>query len=71
MISLPWDRGSAGIDCCHFVGMLVSSFLLVAAQAVAGQVDAMGVVDEAIQDGVGVGWISDDVVPCRRRAAGW
>ena len=33
------------------------------AQAVADQIDAMGVVDEAIEDGIGVGWVTDDLVP--------
>ena len=32
-------------------------------QALAGEFDAMSVVDETIQDGVGVGWIADDFVP--------
>ena len=35
----------------------------VAAQAVAGEIDAVGVVDEAIEDGVGVGRIADQLVP--------
>jgi len=30
---------------------------------VAGQIDAMGVVDDAIENGVGVGRIADQVVP--------
>jgi hypothetical protein len=34
-----------------------------APQRVAGEVDAMGVVDEAIENGVGVGGIADHVVP--------
>ena len=32
-------------------------------QAFAGQIDAGGVVDEPVQDGVGVGWIADKLVP--------
>ena len=27
----------------------------------------MGIVDEAVEDGVGVGWIADHLVPCRYR----
>src|SRR5574338_1416506 len=34
-----------------------------AAQGVAGEIDAMGIVDEAVEDGVGVGRVADDVVP--------
>ena len=34
-----------------------------AAQAVAGKIDAMGVVDEAVENGVGIGWVADDLVP--------
>jgi hypothetical protein len=34
-----------------------------ASQAVAGEIDAMGVMDEAIEDGVGIGRIADDLVP--------
>jgi hypothetical protein len=30
---------------------------------VAGGVDAVRVVDDAIEDGVGLGWIADQVVP--------
>jgi hypothetical protein len=30
---------------------------------VAGKIDAVGVVDDAIEDGVGVGGIADDLVP--------
>src|SRR6266700_1188030 len=32
-------------------------------QAVAGEIDAVGVVDEAVEDGVGIGRIADDLVP--------
>ena len=32
-------------------------------QALAGQLDAVGVVNEAIEDGVGVGGIADDLMP--------
>ncbi len=39
--------------------------LLVAAQAFAGQVDAVGVVDEPIEDGIGIGRIADHVMPRR------
>ena len=28
-----------------------------------GEFDAVGVMDEAVEDGVGVGWVADDVVP--------
>jgi hypothetical protein len=30
---------------------------------VAGEIDAVGVVHDAIEDGVGVGWITDQIVP--------
>ena len=33
------------------------------AQALAGQAEAMGVVHEAVEDGVGDGWIGDHLVP--------
>lgn len=46
---------------CH-----VSSFLrLFSPQAFTRQIDAMSIVNEAVQDGVGIGWISNDVMPCR------
>ena len=32
-------------------------------RAVAGEIDAMCVVHDAIEDGVGVGWIADQIVP--------
>ena len=41
-----------------------------AAQALAGQFDAMGVVDEAVQDGVGVSGIGDDLMPGGQRELG-
>ncbi|MBB4383660.1 hypothetical protein GGD61_008365 [Bradyrhizobium sp. SBR1B] len=31
--------------------------------AVAAKLDAVGIVDEAIEDGVGDGWVADEVVP--------
>ena len=31
--------------------------------ALAGEFDAMGVMNEAVEDGVGIGWITDDIVP--------
>jgi hypothetical protein len=34
-----------------------------ASQAVAGEIDPVGVVDEAIEDGIGVGGIADQLVP--------
>ena len=34
-----------------------------AAQAVAFEFDAMGVVNDAVQDGIAKGWICNDVVP--------
>jgi len=34
-----------------------------AAQGIAAEIDALGVVKEAIENGIGVGWIADDVVP--------
>jgi len=37
------------------------------AQAVSFQLDAMGVVDEPVQDGVGQGRVADDVVPAINR----
>ena len=38
-----------------------------ATQAVAGEIDAVGVVEEAIEDGVGIGRIADDIVPAFHR----
>ena len=32
-------------------------------QAVAGEIEAVGVVDEAVEDGVGVGGIADETMP--------
>jgi hypothetical protein len=34
-----------------------------ASQAVAGEIDTMGVVDEAVEDGVGISRVADDIVP--------
>src|SRR3979490_1852897 len=34
-----------------------------AAQAVAGEIDAMGVVDKAVEDGIGVGRVADHLMP--------
>ena len=34
-----------------------------ASQAVAGEINPVRVVDDAIEDGVGVGWIADQLVP--------
>jgi hypothetical protein len=31
--------------------------------AVAGKFDAVGIMDEAVEDGIGNGWIADHVVP--------
>jgi hypothetical protein len=39
-------------------------------QAFAGELDAMSVVDEAVQNGVGVGRIADDFVPTVDRKLG-
>ena len=33
------------------------------AQALAGQLDAIGVVDDAVEDGVGERWDADQIVP--------
>ena len=33
------------------------------AQAVAGEIEAMGIVDEAVEDSVGIGRIADDLMP--------
>ena len=38
-----------------------------AAQALAGEFDAMRVVHEAVEDGVGVGGVADDLVPGGQR----
>jgi hypothetical protein len=38
-------------------------------QAVAGEIDAVGVVLDAVEDGVGVGGAADQVVDLRRRYA--
>jgi len=34
-----------------------------AAQAVAGEFDAVGVVDQAVEDGIGIGWVGDELMP--------
>ena len=42
-----------------------------AAQAFTCELDAMGIVNEAVQDGVGVSWVSNDVVPgCHGKLGG-
>jgi hypothetical protein len=41
-----------------------------AAQAVAGQLDAMRIVDEAVQDGVGVSGVANDLMPGRQGELG-
>ena len=41
-----------------------------AAQALAGQLDTMRVVDQAVQDGVGVGGIANDFMPGGQRELG-
>ena len=41
------------------------------AHGVSLQGEPVGVVDEAIEDGVGDGRVADGVVPVRRPAAGW
>jgi hypothetical protein len=42
-----------------------------AAQAFACELDAMGIMNEAVQDGVGVSWVSNDVVPgCHGKLGG-
>ena len=45
------------------VALLGSSTGPLLAQAFAFQLDAVGIVDEPIQDGVGQRWVADDVVP--------
>ncbi len=40
------------------------------AEALAGQLDAMRIVHEAVQNGVGVGGIANDLVPRRERELG-
>ena len=41
-----------------------------AAQALAGQLDAMRIVDEAVQDGVGVSGVANDLMPGGQRELG-
>src|SRR5271156_6419764 len=41
-----------------------------AAQALAGEFDAMRIVDEAVQDGVGVSGVANDLMPGRQRELG-
>jgi len=41
-----------------------------APEAFAGEFDAMGVMDEAVQNGVGVSWVADDLVPGGQRELG-
>lgn len=38
-----------------------------AAEGVAGESDAMGVMDEPVEDGVGEGWVADNIVPVVNR----
>ena len=45
-------------------------FALVAAHAFAGEFDAVGVVNETVQDGVGIGRIADYLVPSVYRKLG-
>jgi len=63
----PGWRGSLADDFC-LTGEAVWSrrlrlFIAGAAQAFAGKFDAVGVVDEAVQDGVGIGGVADNFVP--------
>ena len=37
--------------------------LLFLAEALAGEFDAVGVMDDAVEDGIGQSWIADDVIP--------
>jgi hypothetical protein len=39
--------------------------------ALAGEFDSVGIVDDAVEDGVGEGGITDDVVPAIDPAPGW
>src|ERR1700686_278549 len=52
---------------CSWLGDVGSSLsglpFLGSAQALAGEFDAVSIVDEMVEDGVGVGGISDDLVP--------
>lgn len=32
-------------------------------EALAGQIDAIGIVNEAVQDGIGQGWVTDYFIP--------
>ena len=63
----PGRRGSLADEFCVTGEAVWSSrfglFAAGPAQAFAGKFDAMGVVNEAVQDGVGVGGVADDLVP--------
>jgi hypothetical protein len=49
-------------------GVLLS---LLFAERFAAQLDAVGVVDDAIQDRIGESWVTDQVVPAIHRGFGW
>jgi len=42
---------------------ILGCFAGAASEAVAGEIDPVCDVDDAIEDGVGVGWVPDDVMP--------
>ena len=46
----------------NFLGRLAAP-----AHRVAVEFEAIGVVDQAVEDGIGKGWFIDDVVPCSDR----
>ena len=54
-----------------WTSLLLSGPRAVFADGLAVELDAVGIVDDAIQDGVGVGGLADEPVPClHRRLAG-
>ncbi len=60
----PWGRGSCWRGLLSFGLSLVSSFPgFGTAQAFTVEVDTVSIVDESIEDGVGVSWIADYVMP--------
>ena len=61
------------MDCCHRLWCWVKTSSIAyfgPTQAFAGELDAMSVVDETVQNGVGVGRIADDFVPTVDRTLG-
>ena len=64
----PWDHelplaAPSAVDTASIRSLPSPFGLALPPHAVAGEIDAVGIVDDAIEDGVGVGWVSDQLVP--------